>query len=170
VAVARAVLSQLLVGHRENDLLRPFLYEQSLDSGESSLGSLKLCNSLLKTAFETLPEGEKVYIIIDGIDECEPQERKEILSTFSSIITEHPRPGRIRGLFVSQDEKDIKTILRTAVSIRISESDIEDDIKCFSDHWASEISIKFKLPSDQMEQIARRVCHNADGKQYRHSC
>jgi hypothetical protein len=163
LAVARAILSQLLVGCRENDLLTPFLYEQSLDSGESTLHSMKLCNSLLKTAFAVLPEDELIYIIVDGIDECEPLERKEIISTFSSIITETSRPARVRGLFVSQGEKDIKTLLRTAASIRISESDIEDDIKYFSAHWASKISLKFKLPPDRMEQIARTVCHNADG-------
>ncbi|KAH8812890.1 hypothetical protein F5884DRAFT_318007 [Xylogone sp. PMI_703] len=163
VAVARAILAQLLVQHREDELLAPFLYEQSLDSGESSLNSLKLCNSLLKTAFDILPDDEKVYIVIDGIDECEPLERKEILSAFSSVITKINPPGKIKGLFISQDEKDIRTSLQTAASIQISESDIEDDIKCFTDHWASKISIKFNLPIDKVEHIARMVCRNADG-------
>jgi hypothetical protein len=40
-----------------------------------------------------------------------PQERKQILTSFSSIIAAAEQPGQIRDFFVSQDEIDIKAIL-----------------------------------------------------------
>jgi hypothetical protein len=163
VAIARAILAQLLVQNKDEDLL-PFLYDQSLDSGEIELLSSQLCNSLLKAALESLPQDAKIYLIIDGIDECEPQERRQILTTFSSLIANTDQPGRVRGLFVSQDESDIKGWLRAAVNIRITASDNEEDIKYFVDHWASKITNKFGLPLDMRDHVVKTVCHGADGK------
>src|SRR5271169_801628 len=96
------------------------MYEQCLLSGQSSLESAEVSKSLLETALSTV---SKTYIVIDGIDECPLAERSAILRFFTSIIEKCDTPGRIRGLFVSQDENDIGKLLRTASIIRLKPSD-----------------------------------------------
>jgi hypothetical protein len=163
VGVVRSIISQLLVKTRDTDML-PFIFEQSLSSGEMSLSSQQLCNSLLKDAFQNIPRDMKVYIVLDGIDECDSQERRKIASAFSTLFTSINDPGRIRGIFVSQDEPDLRSLLRTATSIKISKIDNEEDIKCYVDHWASKILIKFSLTEDEKKTMVKTVCLRADGK------
>ncbi|RDW85274.1 hypothetical protein BP6252_02864 [Coleophoma cylindrospora] len=162
VGIVRAILAQVLVKLRDDDLL-PFLYQQYLDSGETSLSSLQLCSNLLSAVFENMPQSMKVYIVIDGIDECDSDERRKILSTFSSIATNAKYAGQVRDLFVSQDEPDIKKMLQAATKIKITESDNEEDIKYYVSHWASKITEKFGLPSDQTESMIKTACLGADG-------
>src|SRR5437763_7902 len=77
-AVAKGMLVQLL---RQNDGLLSYLYEKALLSGETILESRVLAKELLETALKSL---EKVYIIIDGVDECDRDEKKIIISWFRS--------------------------------------------------------------------------------------
>jgi hypothetical protein len=165
VAVARALLAQLLVQNRAHDLL-PFLHEEYLDSGEITLQSIQLCKTLLKTALESLPADAKIYIVIDGIDECDIQERRNILSTLTSIIEAGNHPGRLRGMFVSQDEPDIKSLLRTSFAMRITETDNEEDIREYARCWALKIRDRFKLPPDKVDHIMKTVCDRAEGRSY----
>jgi len=143
----------------------PFLFGQSLSSGEMPLSSLQLCNSLLKVAFQNIPRDMKIYIVLDGIDECDSQERRKIASAFSTLVTGVNDRGIIRVLFISQDEPDLKGLLRTATSIKISKTDNEEDIKCYVGHWSSKISIKFGLTQDEKEAMVKIVCLGADGEE-----
>ena len=110
----------------------PFLYEQSLNSGEMSL---QLCNSPLKAVFRNIPYDMKFFIVLDGINECNSQERRKLMPNSLTTVTSINDPSYIRGLFVSQDEPDLKGLLRTATRVKITESDNEEDIKCYVNRW-----------------------------------
>jgi hypothetical protein len=158
LAVTRTILTQLL---NQNQELLPYLYDQCLSSGQPSLVSPKLCENLLKTVLTTI---SKTYLIIDGIDECIPSERKAILSYFTAIIDADVIPGRLRGLFVSQDENDIKKLLRAASTVRLQLSDNKSDIKGYATQWSLKIREKFKLSPDEQNHIALEVCRRAQGE------
>lgn len=160
----RSVLAQLLLHDKDQDLL-PFLYEQSLGSGEISLQSHKLCESLLETALKSLPGHARVYFVIDGIDECVDSERKLILSTFTSLIDSNRQSGKFRALFVSQYEPNIKVLLRSAEMIRITSKNNEEDIREYTTQWTSNIQTKFTgLPIEKQELITSSVCDGAKGR------
>jgi hypothetical protein len=160
LAVATAILAQLL--YQNHDLL-PYMYDQYLNSGQASLVSARLCNELLKTMLATM---SNTYLIIDGIDECAKEERKAILSLFTFIIEADATPGRLRGMFVSQDENDIKILLRAASAVRLSESDIARDIESYSIHWSLKIQQKFELSPNEQKFIVAEVCKRAQGELY----
>src|ERR1700738_4462912 len=69
-AVARGILAQLL---SQNEDLLPYLFEKAAMSGEMVLESPVLTKELLETA---LKSSENVYIVLDGLDECEALEKK----------------------------------------------------------------------------------------------
>jgi hypothetical protein len=158
LAVARAILAQLL--YQNHDLL-PYMYDQFLSSGQASLVSPRLCDELLKTALATM---SNTYLIIDGIDECALIERRAIVSIFTSIIEADATPGRLRGMFVSQDENDIKKLLRTASVVRLNESDNAVDIESYSNHWSHKIQEKFELSPNEQRYIVAEVCRRAQGE------
>jgi hypothetical protein len=76
LAVARGILAQLL--HQDDNILA-YLYDKASRSGQTTLSTVSLAKELLEIATKN---HKKLYIVIDGIDECERDERKEIASTF----------------------------------------------------------------------------------------
>lgn len=141
------MLAQVL---RQNPiLLLPYLYDECLKSTKVTLESSHDCVKLLGTALRTVPQ---TFLIIDGIDECEPKERKAMLNFFvSTIISDNIPQGKLRGIFISQELADIKTALRVADSINLTKHHNEIDIKNFAIEWATKIQQRFKL----MDNIAR---------------
>lgn len=77
---------------------------------------------------DSLSKDARVFMVFDGVDECDLVERRMILSTMTTIINNNREPGKYRVLFVSQYESDIKGLLRSAEVIRITEKDNEDEI------------------------------------------
>lgn len=162
VAVVRALLLQLLTQSKDSDLLQ-VLYEASLDSGEEALESQALCTTLLTTALGTTSK-ETIHLVIDGLDECDLPERKKIISCITAILRDDDQPGRIRAMFISQPEADIRSLLRKALIIRVTESDNSSDIAEYARQWCTKIQTKFGLLEEKREFIHSLVCEGADGK------
>ena len=72
VAIVRSLVLQLL--HQDESLL-PYLFEVASSSGESILSAPSIAKELLEIAVRAF---DQVYIIVDGIDECEKAEKKLI--------------------------------------------------------------------------------------------
>ena len=72
IGVARSILAQI---HVQNPHLLPYFHEQASISGDAMLTSTSVAKEMLGIAIESC---EKLYIIIDGVDECKPKERKEV--------------------------------------------------------------------------------------------
>jgi hypothetical protein len=105
--VAKAILSQLL---QQNPGILPYLYDECLKSAKVTLVSPQGCAKLLSTVLQAVP---KIFIVIDGIDECEQKERRAILNFLVPAINDC-EPGNIRGFFISQELNDIKTALHNS--------------------------------------------------------
>lgn len=145
--------------NQHEDLLLSYLYDQCISSGQVSLVSSQLCIELLETSLKTLP---KTLIILDGIDECEITERKAIISFFTTIIGGDSTVGKLRGLFVSQDENDIRKLLKKASLVRLTDGH-KSDIDTYTTHWSIRIREKFDLPSATQEYIWSAVSEGSEG-------
>jgi hypothetical protein len=157
VAVIRGLLEQIV---DQAPHLLPHCHNKYLTSGEPSLRSPTLAKAILK---DLCPAVDKQYIIIDGIDEFELPERKQILEFFVSLVGECDvdEPGKIRVLFVSQDYPDIKRALYSSIISRIvpkllplSTADNENDIRIYVTDLAAQIKTKFGL-DDNQERVLR---------------
>jgi hypothetical protein len=156
-ALTRSLLVQLL---SHNDVLLPYLYDQCIGSGQVSLVSSQTCDEILRTSLKTL---SKTYVIIDGIDECDLVERKTILSFFTSLIEGANSAGNLRALFVSQDENDIRKLLRTASVLKLTDAHNKSDIESYTSQWSAKIQTKFDLPEKTTNYIKSAVCDGSDG-------
>lgn len=158
LSVARGVLAHLLSQH--DDLLQYF-YEMSSKSGEVSLSNPVIAKELLDTALGLC---NRAYIVIDGIDECSREERKEIATVFQKYIQSLPRTeyDRVRCLFISQDDGYGRKDFSTIPSLKITKNDNEGDIEAYAKIWDAKIKVKFGL-EDQCD-IQNTITKAADGE------
>jgi hypothetical protein len=158
-SILKGLLSQLLCQCRD---LVPFCHDRYLASGELTLTSASLAEQLLDLFCQRIP---KQYIIVDGLDECTMGERKLVLSFFNTMIGRYDmkEPGKIRILFVSQDEDDIKDALQTAAVIALGPTDNENDIRSFVRRSTMKIQQKHGLDNHQAEYIIESTCARTKG-------
>lgn len=160
VSVARSFLSELLRCHP--DTLSPFFYYKFSKSNEAVLSKVQDIEELLMVSLLNCP---KVYIVIDGIDECGREERKRITSWFRDIV-ENLDPSnldRVRCLFVSQDDGVARKDFNGITTLKIKPADVKDDIEKYSLHEAAHIQSLFQLSDDMRVDIASKMREAADG-------
>lgn len=159
-AVFKGLVSQLLCDCRE---LIPYCHEKRLSSGEINLVSASLAKQLLELLAHRLP---RVFVIVDGLDECPPVERKLIASTFTTLVEkcDEYSPGKLRVLCVSQDFPDIQKALLTASLMSISEKENEHDLKMYTQRRCYELKRKYDLLELQVKDVLERTVAKARGK------
>jgi hypothetical protein len=160
ISIFRGLLNQLLNHCRE---LIPYCYEKYLSSGELTLTSTTLAEQLLKLFFEKIP---KHFIIIDGLDECNPAQRKLVLTFFTAIVErcDEREPGKLRVLFVSQDFPDIGKALQTATIMELTPEDNKNDIKSYIHEWSKKIEQKYSIDAEDIEFIRESTLIRSQGR------
>lgn len=171
VAVLKGLADQLL---DQDDKMLPVCYASHISSGEPCLRSLIQAKKVLQ---DLCTPDAKFYIIVDGLDECEQAERKQILETLMAIATlcntgNSGSVGKLRVLFVSQNYVDIrKAVLSQANNkgtpniVQIQDTDTKGDIKIYTRHWVEQIDLKFGPFSDDVTEYLRDLTvENAKGK------
>jgi hypothetical protein len=160
VALARAMVGQIIV---QNNSLLPYVYEMAAQSGEKPLGTLKLTKEILENCLMSLDE---VYIVIDGLDECPPAEKKSIASWFQNVVdsVSEDGGGRMRCLFLSQNDKETSRLFKGLPSVLIRSADLVGDIKTFCKTEGEKIKEKFVLSDPETEKIVQKVSQEAKGR------
>jgi hypothetical protein len=84
------------------------------------------------------------YIIIDGVDECERGERREICSWFINRVNLLAKEdfGALRCLFASQEDGFAKKDLGTIPAIEMFPVSTRNDIKRYITFWQAKIEGK----------------------------
>lgn len=158
-SIARSLLLQFL--EQDRDLLHYF-YEKACNSGEASLRSPARIEELLHFAFDNC---KSAYIIIDGVDECERDERKNISQWFKKLVEDLPPadPDRLRCLFVSQDDgisrKDFSGIAR----IKITPEDSKPDLDLYCQDESDKLRQKLGFPENRAREMAQHVSTTVEG-------
>lgn len=160
ISIYRGLLSQLLNHCRE---LIPYCYDKFLSSGDLTLTTPSLAERLLSLFCEKIT---KQFVIIDGLDECDPAQRKLALQFFTTMVgrcDEH-EPGKLRVLFVSQHYPDIEKALQTAAVLKLKSEDNKSDIKAYVHDWCGKIQQEFDLEMEDIEYIQESTCIRSNGR------
>jgi hypothetical protein len=156
------------------DMLLPSFYTRRTLSGDASLRSLPVAKKLLEDCCSIVP---KLFLVVDGLDECETTERKEALECLTRLVGEcnAVEPGKLRVLIVSQYYPDIQRALQSTGAmklaptiIQISETDNESDIKTYVKIWVDKIALKNTsdenpFTEDMKEYLRNLTLINANG-------
>lgn len=159
--ILRALLAQLL--HVDHVLL-PWCYKHFVGSNQSSLTDENLCKDLLSTL---LLSNHRTFLILDGLDECEPKTRRALLNFLDRAIAacESHDPGKLRVMIASRDEDDVRKSLTAAAQISISSSLNEGDLRKYIAKRCCQLHERFEeLDQDDIDDIVRSTLHRADGE------
>lgn len=138
---------------RHEEALVPYCYDEMNRSRDSTLVTETLMEKLLKVFCETIP---KQYIVVDGLDECLPAERQNLMKILKGIVRtcdEKWHLGKPRLLIVSQNLGDIQRSLAEASSMELRRNDNWLDIKQFVYKSAEELTSRFGLEMELARQI-----------------
>jgi len=139
VPMARAILTQLLA--QDASLVLLLEQKMSISSGQAVLSSRELAKELLTTALQS----RKTYVVLDGIDECERNPRKDVCGWFRSLADSLPaaKQDEIRCLFISQDDGFARKDLSMLPTLSITVDQIREDISSYACHLQERIEERF---------------------------
>jgi hypothetical protein len=162
LAVARTILAQLAA---KNEMLLNLLYKHASDDTNANLVSINTAKDLLSIALQTCDTLQKTYVVIDGLDEYDREDRKEICRWFKEFIRSLPPAdlGQVRCLFISQDDGYARKDLFDCSSIQLTASNTHDDIKAYCTMWYQRIEDRFGLLDPKEQNIAEIITARARG-------
>lgn len=137
---------------------------KKVEENTASPGPLELeeAKELLLEFLESNP----ATLVIDGLDECDPKTRYNLLSALNEIITN--AASLVRVFVSSRDDGDIVCQLDDCPNIYIRASDNESDIINFVEHQVS-TAIKHKriargkVSSEMQQSIVATLTEGAQG-------
>ncbi|KAJ5373531.1 hypothetical protein N7517_005537 [Penicillium concentricum] len=159
LALARSLLAQIL--EQDQNLLLYF-YQQCCNSKDAVLTSPEKVTTLLTFALKNC---KSAYIIIDGLDECERDQRKDIAQWFRTLVETLPiaEPWRLRCLFTSQNDSLSRKDFDEIASLTIRTDDIKNDLQGFCRREADQLRASLYISEDMADSIAARVAQQAGG-------
>ena len=167
VSIIKGLVDQILDKYPDK---LPLCYVRRTSSGEPSLRSLNVAKKLLEDFCDTVPQ---LFVIIDGLDECEGVERKQILDVITNIVgrRDAAEPGKLRLLIVSQDYADIRKGLHSAsvarmapTILQITGADHEKNIQAYVRLYVNRIACRFDPFNDDLKEYLQNLTvSNAKG-------
>jgi hypothetical protein len=157
-AVLKAFLAQLI---QINPDIISHIHGEVSASSELTLETLEFLKKLVGYALEG---SDPVWIVIDGLDECEKKEKKKILSWLMDILEAEECPGRIRLLVVSQDDGDIRKFLAKRPTMSLNNaSQHQEAIRAYASRKSNKIKAKLELPTSIERNIIELVTDRSKG-------
>ncbi|KFA52172.1 hypothetical protein S40293_00599 [Stachybotrys chartarum IBT 40293] len=155
---ARSILAQIL---GQNPHLLPYFHEKASMSGDASLLSSSIAKEMMQTA---LSNCMKLYLIVDGLDECGRAERREITAWLQDTVQDLlvTNADSIRCLFVSQDDGAAREDLEGVPNIKITNEN-QDDVAEFAAAWDKRIERKFGKVRQNNCRISQIIPARAQG-------
>ena len=164
ISVMRGLIAQIT---KQNPGILPVLYEEISRSGEIGLSTRKDASHFLETAvMGSLSLASTMYIVVDGLDECEEEEMTKIVETLTGIAQSLNKKssGTCRLFFTSRDESAIQRVLATAVKCKLRPQDNAQDFEIYANALSVKIKEKFNLSEREKDHLATSVTSNAKGK------
>ena len=150
------------IGNKEVAIIRSLLYQlcranPSLIPAVNKEHDARRSRSLLLNTWDKLLEtficgSEPVYIILDGLDECD--ERKQLLTTILRLWKNCPN---LHVLVASRKEVDIRRALEINCETLIVEEKNRSDIKQFVTKEVNDLWRKIKHIAEKTKKIAGKT-------------
>lgn len=158
-SVARSLVAQLL---QLNPLIfLDYLYETAIKSGQRHAGGFNVYASILENISTS---HSHLFIGIDGLDECEEDERRSILSLVEHILKACKTQTNIKIFVASQRMKDLEYSLASATRFNIKDYHIRQDIQSYVLTRFLQLSKKFKFSPEENESILTEISSRPKGE------
>lgn len=109
---------------------------------------------------------EKVFLVVDALDECSPEQRGEILEVLQGLVS----PGtsqacHVKLFLTSREERDIQRALTSFPMIWIEAEKVNDDIEAYVIDKMSKYlaAADFTIEEQLRNKIRRALVDKAGG-------
>jgi hypothetical protein len=156
-AISRSLVSQLLQNN-QNGLA--YMYDVVLKSGERYASTKKIFPDLLSSLAQCYSH---VLVGIDGLDECEPVERKQTITLLRSLLDSSEHGSKLKVLISSCAEKDIERSIGVCKSLRLKAQDLSDAIESYVRMRLVGLNQTFRFSTARLEHIALQISNESAG-------
>jgi len=157
-AIAKGLISQLL---KSNHNCLQYVFDVVLKSGERHASTKKLFPEMLSNMVLCY---DQVFIGIDGLDECEPAERKQTLSLLHSLLTPLENVSKVKILLSSCAEKDIERSIRPCKNLQLKPQYLSIAIESYVRMRLAKLNERFRFSAARLEEIILRIANQSSGK------
>lgn len=155
--VARSLIAQLL---QLNPISLDFLYETAVSSGERHPSTFKTYQNILE---HLLVAHDFLFIGIDGLDECEKEDRRLILSLLDKVLKVSSQHANVKMFLTSQKIKDMEDLLAPAIRFDIGRRHFTHDIHDYVSTRSLRLCQTFGLCPEKQKSIITDVSSRSDG-------
>jgi hypothetical protein len=165
----------MLLHHgREKDLLLSLFYARRVSGGDPTFRSTKTATVILEQCCTIV---QKIFFVVDGLDECDPNERREALGVLTKLTNEcnTSEPGSLRVLVVSQHFQDIQRGVQASGTtklapkiIRLTEKEVASDMLTYTRALVDSIAVRnssddLPFSEDMKDYLRNLTLANAKG-------
>ncbi|KAJ4180923.1 hypothetical protein NW755_011458 [Fusarium falciforme] len=164
--ILKGILFQMV---NQDDYIVPLCHEKMAQGGCTSLSDADTAKSLIETIVQYNP---RQYIIIDGLDECEPTEVRQTAEFFTKLVetcdNANQEHGQLRLMFMSRDVAEIRKYMTDSDGIiPLKPTDNAGDIKNFvskklEGFSRSDSNAGMNLSRDDKASIESLICRRSD--------
>lgn len=155
--ICKSLIGQLL---KDNATCLEYLYDFALKSSERNASTRNAFQEILQALLSCY---DQVFIGIDGIDECEPAERKRVMSLLRSLIQPSDQNTIVRVLVFSCAEKDIERSLSPCKRLEVKTHHLTGSIEFYVNTRLHALNAIFKFKTPKLEEIARKIIEQSAG-------
>jgi hypothetical protein len=109
---------------------------------------------------------KRVYIVLDGVDECKGEDRLEVISAIQSLYRSAIATGIVKIFVASRADVDIERALQTSITLSVDSSSISSDIELVIRGKVEEKSLSGELfvrDRRLLDEIIGTLTEKADG-------
>ena len=156
-AILSGLLRQLLIDGRT-----AFAKSRGFSHQQIETTSLDALWNFFRDILDKIPR--RVYIIVDGLDECDSVHAEQFLELLSSDIQMHRMGSHVKFMISSRPEQRIKRFVeRLPVSLTIEPSNVESDVHKVIRHKLDISTLNGTLGSEKVKQIEDALIEKAEG-------
>jgi len=164
-AVLSSILRQLC--NQPGNAIYPPIVEKYTQQGQGFRSKGLQLKDSLGLIMELIETNAITTIVVDALDECDPEKRQSLLDAFETILQESA--GLVKIFVSSRDDQDIVWTLREYPSFDITSDQNSRDIEAFVNAETQRLIKKGRLLRNSRARgrlqglIIDRVCKGADG-------
>lgn len=167
--ILRSLLMQIL--RKDSDLVAHVYEEFVLGKKSPTTSALeRLLQLLFKSISNEPSRTEYIWIILDGLDECEPEKQARVVSLMNQIASQRSPYGNTicKVLISSRSSSVLSNSLRKNKMLSLSDEKdcLEEAIRQYASQRLQSLEQRFHqihISPEEIDDIERRIAKKADG-------
>ena len=161
IEVLKSILVQLIGNDTPNSVGVEYMYTTILAIKNPRSIPRRVYKEMIQTVLKC---HDDPWLAIDGLDECEPNERKEILSLITDLVESQELDAGLRVLVASRNEGDIERSLQRSFHLNLTSLQLKGGIGIYVDLEAKKLGWKWQFDNVETQEIYKSVCDRTQGR------